>query len=121
MADRFDPYIMEDWNSAIQTAEIYATEILKLANYQQAVAARLASVLIHEFSDHDYDINFDLAQTLGIRVEKNDATDRNKKVWRYFRAWLGKYLFEESATHQIRYVFPTLGQETANEQSSSAK
>jgi hypothetical protein len=47
------------------------------------------------------------AKEVGLRVEKNDASDRNNKIWRVFRAWLGQSLFTASATHIIRYVLPT--------------
>jgi hypothetical protein len=95
---------MEDWNCAIETATDYSTQILKLAGY--AEATNIAQQLIHNFADHDSDINFETASKLGIRVERHDATDRNKKVWRIFRSWLGKFLFKESLTHVIRYALP---------------
>ncbi|HZR32781.1 MAG TPA: ATP-dependent Clp protease proteolytic subunit [Terriglobales bacterium] len=104
IADKLDPFIMEDWNCAIETAEDYSGQILQLANYKQP--DKLAHELIHHFADHDSDINFDTAKHLGIRVERHDANERNKKVWRIFRAWLGKFLFLESGTHVIRYVLP---------------
>jgi len=105
LTDKLDPFIMEDWNCAIETAEDYSTQILKLAGYPDP--GKLAHQLIHHFADHDSDINFDTAQALGIRVEKHDATERNKKVWRIFRSWLGKFLFQESLTHVIRYALPS--------------
>ncbi len=104
LTDKLDPFIMEDWNCAIETAEDYSTQILRLAGY--ADAPKLAQQLIHNFADHDSDINFDTASKLGIRVERHDATERNKKVWRIFRSWLGKFLFQESFTHVIRYALP---------------
>jgi hypothetical protein len=104
LADKLDPFIMEDWNCAIETATDYSTQILKLAGY--AEATNIAQQLIHNFADHDSDINFETASKLGIRVERHDATDRNKKVWRIFRSWLGKFLFKESLTHVIRYALP---------------
>jgi hypothetical protein len=105
LAEKLDPYHMEDWNSAIKTAEQYVETILTLAKYKES--GTLAHQLIHHFPDHDSDINFDTAQKLGIRVERSDASERNKKVWRLFRCWLGQFLFEESGTHVIRYVLPS--------------
>ncbi|MFZ0417629.1 MAG: ATP-dependent Clp protease proteolytic subunit [Candidatus Sulfotelmatobacter sp.] len=104
LTDKLDPFIMEDWNCAIETAQDYSTEILSLSGYSEP--EKLAHQLIHHFADHDSDINFETAKKLGIRVEKHDATERNKKVWRIFRSWLGKFLFQESGTHVIRYVLP---------------
>ena len=105
LADKLDPYLMEDWNSTVETAEQYATEILTLAKYKKP--GELAHALIHHFSDHDSDINCETAVELGIRAERHDESDRNKRTWRIFRGWLGKFLFEESGTHVLRYVLPT--------------
>lgn len=104
LTDKLDPFVMEDWNCAIETAENYSTEILRLAGYDKPEA--IAHQLIHHFADHDSDINFDTAKSLGIRVERHDATERNKRVWRIFRSWLGKFIFSESGTHVIRYALP---------------
>lgn len=105
LTEKLDPYHMEDWNCAINTAEQYVETILTLSKY--ANAETMAHELIHHFPDHDSDINFETAVKIGIRAERADANPRNKKVWRSFRCWLGRFLFEESGTHVIRYVFPT--------------
>ena len=47
-----------------------------------------------------------LGKKIGIRVEKSDESDRNKKVWRILRSWLGEFIFAESGTHVIRYALP---------------
>jgi Serine dehydrogenase proteinase len=104
LTEKLDPFILEDWNCAIETAEDYSTQILQLSGYSKP--AYLAHQLIHHFADHDSDINFETAKKLGIRVERHDATERNKEVWRIFRSWLGKFLFQESGTHVIRYALP---------------
>ncbi|HEV2234888.1 MAG TPA: ATP-dependent Clp protease proteolytic subunit [Terriglobia bacterium] len=104
LTEKLDPFIMEDWNCVIRTAEQYVEEILKMAKYAQP--SEMAHQLIHHFADHDSDINVDTAKNLGIRVEKNDISSRSEEVWRIFRSWLGKFLFEESGTHVIRYVLP---------------
>jgi Serine dehydrogenase proteinase len=107
LTDKLDPFIMEDWNCAIETAEQYAEEILRISGY--AEPEKMAHELIHHFADHDSDINLDAAKELGLRAEKNDVSERSKNVWRIFRSWLGKFLFEESGTHVIRYVLPKVG------------
>jgi hypothetical protein len=112
LADKLDPFIMEDWNCAIQTAEQYAEEILKMSGYDKS--DELARQLIHHFADHDSDINVDTAKTLGIRVERNDTTERSRNVWRILRSWLGQFLFQESGTHVIRYALPKKGGANAN-------
>lgn len=104
LTDKLDPFVMEDWNCAIETAEQYAEEILRLSGYDEP--EKMAHELIHHFADHDSDINFDTAKKIGIRVEKSDQTDRNKKVWRILRSWLGEFIFAESGTHVIRYALP---------------
>lgn len=105
LVDKLDPYLMEDWNCSIGTAEQYVEEILKLAGYGDN-SPKIARELIHNFVDHDSDINVDTAEKIGLRVEKHDASERNKKIWRLFRYWLGQFLFQEAGTHVIRYVLP---------------
>jgi len=117
LADKLDPFIMEDWNCAIQTAEQYAEEILKMSGYDKPQG--LAHELIHHFADHDSDINFDTARALGIRVERNDVSERSRNVWRIFRSWLGQFLFEESGTHVIRYALPRKGASNGGQTASS--
>ena len=107
LTDKLDPFIMEEWNATIQTAEVYVKTILQLSGYQQDVAEKIARALVTEFPAHDADINCDMAKELGIRAERNDESERNNKIWRLFRAWLGKYLFEEAGTHVLRYIVPT--------------
>jgi len=119
LADKLDPFHMEDWNSAIQTSEQYVEQILTLAKYKEA--KKLARELIHSFADHDSDINYETAKKMGIRVEKAIGSDRNRKVWRLFRYWLGQFLFLESGTHVIRYALPNNKQADAQPESEASR
>lgn len=108
MAEKLDPFLMEEWNAAIDTAVQYATQILQLAKYGDNAAA-IANSLVFDFPDHDYDLDFDRAKELGLRVERYDASARNKNIWRHFRSWLGACIFQQSGTHIVRYVLPQGG------------
>lgn len=69
LADKLDPILMEDWNGSIETAEGYATMILQLANYGDR-SGEIAHNLVYHFTEHDADLDFELAKKLGLRVEK---------------------------------------------------
>jgi hypothetical protein len=106
LADKLDPILMEVDSAAVNTAHQYVRKILDLAQYDEETAQEIAGMLIFGYPDHDSDIDYEGAEGLGIRVERHDASSRNLKVWRLMRSWLGKYLYAESGTHTIRYVFP---------------
>jgi len=104
LADKLDPLLMEDWNGAVETAVEYATKILRLSNY--AAAEAIAHRLVYHFTEHDADIDYELAKEVGLRVQKYDSTQRTRTIWRHFRRWLGMFLSEASTTHVVRYVLP---------------
>jgi len=110
LADKLDPVLMEGDYAAVTTSFQYAREILKLAGYTTDDCLSIAWDLVYSFPDHDSDIDYAKADELGLRVERHNASERNKKVWRIMRSWLGTYLYEESGTHIIRYVFPNQGE-----------
>ena len=106
LANKLDPILMEVDNAAVKTGFQYVKKILEISKYDDETADDIAAMLIFGFPDHDSDIDYEGAEGLGLRVERHDATPRNLKVWRHMRSWLGKYLYAESGTHTIRYVFP---------------
>lgn len=105
LADKLDPFLMEDWHAAVSMAEDCVAKILQMSRYGED-AQRIAIALVREFPDHDNDIDYEAAKNLGLRVARYDESERNRRVWRHFRAWLGGSLFQESATHIVRYVLP---------------
>lgn len=106
LADKLDPLLMEDWNGSVETSLEYATRILSLSNYTDAQARAIAHHLVYHFTEHDADIDYDLAKSIGLRVEKYDKSEKTRIVWRHFRRWLGMFLSEASPTHVVRYVLP---------------
>ena len=104
LADRLDPLLMEDWNGSVETAIEYATKIFSLSNYSSAQA--IAHSLVYHFSEHDSDIDYEVAKNLGLRVHKYNSAPKTQTIWRHFRRWLGMFLSEASTTHVVRYVLP---------------
>lgn len=119
LAEKLDPVLMEVDHAAVRTALGYAVQILSQSGYDEEKANEIASELVFGYPDHDSDIDVDLADGLGLRVERYDSSTRNRLVWTMMRRWLGKYLYVESRTHAIRYVFPTSLEETHEEQPKS--
>lgn len=106
IVEKIDPFQMEEWQRDVDTAEAYAKHILTIADYKPEDASRIAKALVRDFSQHDSDINYQVAKDLGLRVERHSDSQRNQRIWRHFRTWLGKFFMEESGTHVVRYVFP---------------
>jgi hypothetical protein len=119
LADKLDPILMEVDSASVNTGYQYVKRILEASRYDDATAEAIATLLIFGFADHDSDIDYDGAKDLGLRVERHDASPRNIKVWRLMRSWLGKYLYVESGTHTIRYVFPAVVVEAPPEGSTN--
>ncbi len=46
LADKLDPFVMEEWNASLQAMEDYANEILRLANYGEEKAWEIAHALV---------------------------------------------------------------------------
>jgi hypothetical protein len=101
LADRLDPFLMEEWSGLMDTAIDYVEEILKLAGYQDS--ARIAEQLVTAFPTHGYVITPEKAGDIGLNVEDSTAFH---KTWQVMRYWLSKYMFEQEMTHCIRYALP---------------
>ena len=102
LADKLDPFIMEEWNGVMEAAVSYVSEILELAGYGDGEEA--AQNLVLRFPTHSYVITRDKAREIGFNVK--DSEDF-KDIWGTMRYWLSKYVFTEEPTHCIRYVLPT--------------
>lgn len=102
LADKLDPFIMEEWNGLMNTAKDYVNEILDKAGYKEK-ASEITESLVVGYPSHGYVITTEKAKEMGLNVinsgEKQDT-------WDIMRYWLGKYMFQEQLTHCIRYVLP---------------
>lgn len=101
LADKLDPFIMEEWSGLIDTAVDYVKEILSLAGYKKD--AEIAEQLVMAFPTHNYVITSQKAREIGLNVK--DSSDF-QKAWEVMRHWLSKYMFEQQVTHCIRYALP---------------
>ena len=116
LADKLDPFLMEEWAGLTHTAMDYVSDILQLAGYTQS--RQIAEKLVLAFSSHSHVINYSGADGIGLNVK--NAADC-KETWDIMRYWLSKYIFEEEMTHFIRYAVPTVGSEDQDATEVEAK
>lgn len=119
LADRLDPFLMEEWSGFLDTAISYVSEILKLTGYKNS--EEIAQKLVLAFPSHGYVITKDKAREIGLNVKNSEES---KEIWNIMRYWLSKYIMEEEITHCIRYVLPTTagkkGQDTLRKEEENA-
>jgi len=119
LADKLDPFLMEEWSGFMDLAISYVGEILELAGYEDN--EETAQNLVLTFPSHSYVITRDRAREIGLSVK--DSEDF-KDIWNTMRYWLSKYVFKEEITHCIRYVLPTVGkksQDATREEENATK
>ena len=104
LADKLDPFIMEEWDGFMDASIDYVTEILTLAGYDNS--EKLARRLVLAYPTHGYVITPDKAKDLGFNVK--DPSEY-QDVWDIMRYWLSLYMFEQESTHCIRYAIPSGG------------
>jgi hypothetical protein len=102
LAERLDPYIMEEWNGVLSAMTDYVTEILTLSGYGEE-AASIARKLVRGYPTHSYVLNADKAKEVGLNVVDSSS---HAEAWKVMRYWLSKYLIEQEMTHCIRYAIP---------------
>jgi len=103
LADKLDPFLMEEWSGLTDIAIDYVEDILQLGAYENA--REIAERLVMGFSSHDYVINYDRALEIGLNA-KNGADADFQATWQIIRHWLSKYMFAPEMTHCIRYAIP---------------
>lgn len=101
LADKLDPFLMEEWSGLMETAIDYVGEILDLAGYKENT--QIAEHLVTAFPTHSYVITPEKAKEIGLNVKDSSEFQR---IWDVMRYWLSKYIFEQELTHCIRYVLP---------------
>ena len=102
LADKLDPFIMEEWDGYLEAAIDYVTEILTLAGYKNS--DELAKKLVMAYPTHGYVITRDKAKKMGFNVK--DPSEY-QAVWDVMKYWLSLYIFESELTHCIRYAIPS--------------
>jgi len=73
LADKLDPFLMEEWSGLLQTAISYVREILELGPYK-ANCEEIARALVLGFPSHSFVINRDKAREIGLKVKDSEAT-----------------------------------------------
>ncbi len=101
LADKLDPFLMEEWTGLMQTQIEYVEEILELAGYKKY--KQIAQQLVMMFPTHEYVITPEKAKEIGLNVK---GSAQYQKIWDVMRYWLRKYMFELETMHTIRYVLP---------------
>lgn len=104
LTEKLDPYIMEEWNGILAAMTDYVREILELSGYEDA--EKIAGTLVQGYSTHDYVINRQKAEAIGLNVKTASA---RPEEWNLMKYWLGKYLVEKEMVHWIRFVIPGSG------------
>lgn len=112
LADKLDPFLMEEWSGLVDTATLYVCDILESVGYKNS--EDIAQKLVLGFPTHDFVIGRDIAKALKLNVKDADEV---KDIWAIMRYWLSLYITKEESTHCIRYRLPTVskkGQKKAN-------
>lgn len=108
LAEKFDPFVTEQWNAQMNVAIAYIREILSLSKYTDEQSIRIANILVKGFESHDEVINYDVAKKVGINVARHTDNKRYRKIWGYMKYWLGRLLITESTTHIFEYATPKM-------------
>lgn len=115
LADKLDPFIMEEWNGLMETMVDYVGEILRLTKYDDH--ENIAMKIVTGYPTHNYVINPEKAKDLGLNVE---ASSGHQEAWDVMRYWLSHYIFAQEMTHCIRYVIPQQPSEDGQAQGEGA-
>lgn len=103
LADKLDPIIIQEWSGHKKACQLYTKEILEKSGYDNT--DELTETLTTKFHTHSYVIQYDLANALGLKVEKHDV---DIDSWNLMRHWLSKYINSATDRHFIRYVVPKI-------------
>lgn len=101
LAESLDPVILEEWTGHKIEGQLYTKEILEKSKYEDP--EELSTILTTRFHTHGFVIQYNLAKTLGLKVEKHDV---DIDSWNLMRHWLSKYINTATDRHYIRYVIP---------------
>ena len=104
MADKIDPYIMEDWNERSRIVEEYAHSILmdSSGNHGRDRGSGVDDIPESIFNEP---ISLDRENARSLSLEVIDA-EKYDYTWNIMRLWLSKYLFSKDCRSYIRYVLP---------------
>jgi hypothetical protein len=103
MTDKLDPILMEEWSSYLSEMGRYASELTHLSGYKPEEIRRIIDALVFPAEPHNFVIDKDRAEKIGIRISKSDEDITRLKV---MKAWLTEYMLKESQKHIIRYLLP---------------
>jgi len=101
LAESLDPIILEEWAGMKKEGRYYTREILEKVGYEEL--DDLTDLLITKFPTHGFVIQYDLAEEMGLKVEKHDI---DIESWELMRFWLVNYINKQTDRHFIRYVVP---------------
>ena len=102
MADKIDPYIMEDWNECGRIARNYAFSVLLDSSGNHGRGAGIDDIPEQIF---DEPVSLDRGTAKSLSLEVLDA-EKYGYTWNIMQLWLSKYLFSKDCRSYIRYVLP---------------
>ena len=103
MAESLDPVIYEEFFGIKSEGMSYLTTILEKSGYDEDKIEKIVDALTFTLPTHGFVIDRELAEQIGIAVERDsDYHD----VWTKMREWFAKYVIEETDKHFIRYCIP---------------
>ena len=108
LAESFDPAILVESQNTIKMGLTYLSQILTAAGYDNERQDSIIQNLIFDFPTHEFVIQADWAQQIGVNVQSSDT---NLKEWHMMQKWLLDYIEQAEDRHFIRYVIPEKGKE----------
>lgn len=103
LATSLDPIILAEWTGIKLEGRHYLKEILQKSKYNQEMVDDLTDLLTNKFPTHGFVIQYDLADEMGLKVEKHDV---DLESWNMMRFWLANYINKQTDRHFIRYFVP---------------
>lgn len=103
MAEMLDPVMYEEFYGSYSAAMIYIHTILGQAKYEESKIDEIVEELVFDFPTHDFVIDRNTAEEIGIKVVPDDV---DSSAWNVMRNWLAKYVVRETDKHFIRYCIP---------------
>lgn len=111
MANKLDPIIYEDWTSKQWAMVLYTYSILSLSGYSEEQKVKIIHNLVLTKNPHNFVILKRKASDYGLEIASDNELSSELSSMRW---WLNSYMFQEGASHVIRFVLPDKPSAPAN-------
>lgn len=102
MAEKIDPILYDEMQTAVWNTLLYAKELLLKSNYSENVAQRIVARLARPQESHAHPILFEAARKIGLNVCENDDTIK------IYSKYVSQRLKEKSTSHIIECFLPLI-------------